>query len=184
MLLEPLVENRSDASSTPGLLDHLDSLIVRISVVELRLLCILELAHPFEPHVKVFDPQRPTHDMPHLSHALSNSEVRQLRRSETAAHDKDIRLSPCCDSLLDDRIGKLCDMHAVACLREVLNVRHGREAGDLGYVCRTDGQHDCTGEATDFVGCYSEELLAVNGDAFDFSVVEMLQGFLADDVGA
>jgi hypothetical protein len=72
----------------------------------------------------------------------------------------------------------------VACLREVLDVRHGREAGDLGHVCRTDGQHDCAGVATGFVGCYSEELLAVNGDTFDFAVVEMLQGFLANNVGA
>jgi hypothetical protein len=72
----------------------------------------------------------------------------------------------------------------VACLREILDVRHGREAGDLGHVCRTNSQHDCAGVATCFVGCYSEELLAVDGDALNFAVVEMLQGFLADDIGA
>jgi hypothetical protein len=69
-------------------------------------------------------------------------------------------------------------------LREALTVRHRRETWNLGHVCGTDGQHNCACVATDFVGCYSEELLAVNGNAFDFAVVEMLKGFLADDVGA
>lgn len=70
----------------------------------------------------------------------------------------------------------------MARLREFIRIRHARDAGDLGYVCWTDGQDDGASVPSDLVGCDGEEILAVDGDTFDFAVVEVLKSFVADEI--
>lgn len=72
----------------------------------------------------------------------------------------------------------------MACLGELIRLGHARDSGDLGHVCGADGQDNGAGVPSDLVGCDGEEVLAVDGNALDFTVVEVLKGFVANKIRA
>jgi hypothetical protein len=67
-------------------------------------------------------------------------------------------------------------------LRKRKRSRHRGYLRDDGSVARSNGKHHCLGVSAGRVTCDGEELLVVDGDSPDDSVVNVLDGLVMKDV--